>query len=271
MSGGAFEESAALPHRSVKREEIFVALRNALESLPPVYSMWEAGAVSFDRVDRWSDIDVNVDAEDGHAGEVFEAVERTLDALGGIEQKLIMPFPPDHAYEQGFYRLVRASRFLMVDLAIFKHSAPDKYLEPSIHGQPRFAFRKPGAGEAGPFDAAAHRRRMRQRLERLRARVAFFGCFVEKEIQRGNAIEAVSNYQRLYIDTLTEALRMKHQPLHFDFGVRYVHYELPSKVLARLTPLWFVADMDDLAQKAKRAERWLRTLLDELSASAGEE
>ena len=244
--------------RVLDRNEVLEAIARALEPLEFVHALWEAGAVSWGRIDRWSDIDVNVDADDDKTPEVFETVEKALTSLSRIEIKYSIPYPPSHNYAQAFYRLADASPFMFIDLAIFRHSAEDKFLEPEIHGPAVFLFNKSNVKAAGPIDRDAHVARIIERAGRLRLRYGMFGCFVEKEIRRGNSIEALGNYQRIVLDTLLEVLRMRYFPLHYSFATRYVHYELPPKVVRRFEKLSFVADMDDLRRKNRTADRWLQ-------------
>jgi hypothetical protein len=249
--------------RSVGREAVVRAVAAATEPLEGVHAAWEAGAASFGRIDAWSDIDINVDAEEGRARDIFRAVEGALSTLSPIDLKFEVPFPPDHPYEQAFYRLADAGPFLLVDLAVFKRSSPDKFLEPVIHGPAVFLFNKSGLAPP-PFDRAAFLARIRGRAGRLRMRRELFGCFIEKERRRGNTLEALANYQHILYDTLVEALRMRHGPERFDFGARYLHYELPGPVLRRLRGLAFVKDEADLWRKARRADRWLAETLEAL-------
>lgn len=243
--------------KSPGREEISTAIAQALEPMESVHALWEAGAASFDRIDKWSDIDLNVDADDDSAEEVFDSVDRTLAALAPIEVRFRVPYPPDHSYQQVFYRLKRTSKFLLIDFAVFRHSPCDKFLEPEVHGPARFLFRKESAVEIPHLDPAAHVEQIMRRVERIRMRRALFGPFVEKEIGRGNWIEAIYNYNRVILDSLLEVLRMRHLPERFGFGFRYVHYELPPAVLRRLEPLYFVRDRKDLVRKYRTADRWL--------------
>jgi hypothetical protein len=245
----------------VERAEVLLAISRALEPLDHVHALWEAGAASWGRVDRWSDIDVNVDAEDGREPDVFRAVEAALESLSRIEVRYPIPFPASHAYAQTFYRLADASPFLIVDLAVFKHSAGDKFLQSEIHGPPVFLFDKKDVKAAEPLDREAHLSRIMARIDRLRLRYEIFGGFVEKEIRRKNWIEALANYQRITLDTLLEVLRVRSYPAHFDFGVRYVHYELPPAATRRFARLSFVRDEEDLKRKSRAADRWLRSEL----------
>ena len=85
-----------------------------------------------------------------------------------------------------------------------------------------------------------------------------FSCFVEKEINRENWIEAMDLYHRVILGSLMQSLRMRYHPVHYDFGTRYVHYELPADVVRRLVDLHFVGDPSDLPGKFAEAERWFR-------------
>lgn len=251
-----------MPRTRVAREAIVEAIAGALEPLKCVHAAWEGGAASWGALDEWSDIDINVDADDGAAGGVFGAVERALEALSGIELAYPVAFPPSHDYAQRFYRVRGASRFALVDLAIFRHSAKDKFVNPVLHGTPVLIVTRGGRLGEPRWNRRAFVKTMRARLERLKARHAMFACFVEKELERGNSIEALSHYQRLLLDTLLEVLRMRYGPAHYSFGVRYVHRELPPAVARRFERLAFVKDDADLRRKARAATRWLEEAME---------
>jgi hypothetical protein len=257
MAGSTRGKAKSGRRGAVGREAIARAIAERLEPLDFVHALWEAGAASFDRIDTWSDIDLNADVDDDKIEPAFEAVEAALVSLAPIAINFRFPHPPGHSYEQAFYHLKGTSRFLLVDLALFRRSSPEKYLEPEVHGPARFLFRK----ETGPapvhLDRHAQAGRIRQRLERIRMRTTLFGPFVEKEIQRGNQIEAVYNYQKVVLDSLLEVLRMRYKPERFDFGFRYVHHELPPAVIRKLEPLYFIRNRKDLIRKHRIAERWL--------------
>jgi len=248
----------------IAREVIVGAIARALDPLGCVHAAWEAGAASRGVIDEWSDIDICVDADDGTARVVFEAVERALGKLSGIELAYPVALPPTHDYAQRFYRLRGASRFALVDLAVFRHSAKDKFLNPVLHGKPVFILERGRRVRESRWDRRAFVRSMRVRLERLKARHAMFGCFVDKELDRGNSIEALSHYQRLLLDTLLEVLRMRYWPEHHGFGVRYVHQELPAPVVRRFERLAFVKDEADLRRKTRAATRWLEAAMKEV-------
>jgi len=88
-----------------------------------------------------------------------------------------------------------------------------------------------------------------------------FNNFVQKELNRKNYLEALDLYHSLTLATLVEALRMKHNPVHYDFRMRYVHYELPENVVQKLQDLYFVNNTEDLQKKYREAIKWFHKLM----------
>jgi hypothetical protein len=244
--------------QGIGRDSIIQALVGALEPLAYVLALWEGGAVAFGRVDRWSDIDVCVDAEDERVGDVFPVAEQALITVAPIELKYDVPEASTRGYVQAFYRLKDSPKTMLVDLAVFRHSEPNKLLEPEIHGRSRFHFNKQNAVTIPALDRAAFTERIKTRLGRLALRFDMFSCFVDKEIERGNLIEAVDLYHKMILGSLIEGLRMRYHAVHYDFGTRYIHYELPAGVVQELTDLHLVAGESDLVRKLARAKQWFR-------------
>jgi predicted nucleotidyltransferase len=253
-----------MPNAKITREKIIEALVDAMEPLDYVYALWEGGAVAFGRLDRWSDIDICVDAADERVEEVFAAAEGAMTALAPVELKLDVPPASTRNYVQAFYRLQGTPKFMLVDFAVFKHSEPNKLLEPEIHGESKFHFNKRGSVEIPTLDRKAFMDRLKSSTDRLALRFDTFSCFVEKEINRGNWIEAMDLYHRVILGSLIESLRIRYHPIHFDFGTRYIHYELPGGVVQGLVDLHFVRDRSDLSGKVAEAERWFRETMREI-------
>jgi hypothetical protein len=250
--------------RAPSREEITKAIVDALEPLDYVYALWEGGAVAFGRVDEWSDIDICIDAEDDRVKDAFPVVERALQSLAPIEHKYEMQDPSLGDYVQAFYRLRGTSRFMLIDFAVFRHSAKDKLLEPEIHGDSLFHFNKGGTLVIPHLDRLQLADRLRERLGRIQQRLETFGCFVEKELNRHNDIEALDLYHRLVLGSLVEVLRIKYRPARYDFKTRYVRHDLPREVTQRLTDLYFVKDADDIRSKSVIAAEWLNQATGEI-------
>jgi len=201
--------------------------------------------------------------DDDKVDETFRTVEEALKTMSPIKQKYKPPQLPWPDIYQAFYRLEGASEYLIIDLAVLKLGSPEKFLDPEIHGNVVFYFNKNSKIKASPLDEEAFEKKLRERLERLQARFAMFSNFVQKEINRGNSLEAIDLYYNLTLATLVEALRIKHNPVHYDFKMRYVHYELPPETIKKLERLYSVRDKDDLQEKYISAVDWFhKTVLE---------
>jgi predicted nucleotidyltransferase len=239
----------------LKHDEIVHALADTLEPLDFVHSFWEGGAAATGRLDEWSDIDLYVVADENRMNDTFEAVEKALEKLSPIAQKFEAQQLPWPGVQQAFYRLAKASKYLLIDLAVLKPDAPETFLAPEIHGEAVFYFNKDNRVKTLRLDREAHVKKIRARLERLKARFSMFNVFVQKEINRGNTIEALDLYHAFTFGSLVEALRIKHTPFHYDFRTRYVHHELPKNLVEKLEQLTFVRDAKELQAKYDEATR----------------
>lgn len=245
------------PNAPPDREAIIRALTEALRPLAYVRAFWEGGAAAYHRVDAWSDLDLYVVVDDDRLPDAFPAVEGALRTLAPIERKYEVPWPAESGIAQAFYRLQGASPYLLVDLAVMKASAPDKFLEPELHG-PAVFYLNPSGLTPPALDLEAFLAKLKGRLDRLRTRFDLFAMFVDKELNRGNSLEALDAYQVMVFDPLVEVLRMRHGPFHYAFRMRYVHYEFPQDVVRRLERLAFVRDAADLEAKSAEAGAWFR-------------
>ncbi|MBD3348251.1 MAG: hypothetical protein GF400_03515 [Candidatus Eisenbacteria bacterium] len=251
-------------HR-IGRDEVVSALRRAVEPLEFALAMWEGGAAAFDRVDEWSDLDLQVLCEDGRVEDVLAAARDALEALGPLDVELRFPEPTWHGHSQVLWRLRDASPFLIVDFVVMeKGTERDRLLQPEVHGRARVHFARGDHLTVPPLDARAHAAMLRGRVARYRGISRLWQSFVRKEIERGNAVEAVSYYQSMVLRGLVELLRIRHSPLRHNFHTRYVHYELPADVSEKLETLFYVADAEEVGGKCDEAVAWADDLLDEL-------
>jgi hypothetical protein len=242
--------------KRLTRDIIIQTLVNALETLDYVHAFYEGGAAAFNRVDEWSDIDLYLVVDDEKVNEAFLAVEKALRSLSPIKQKFDVPQTGWPGVFQAFYRLEDASEYLIIDLCVLKLSSPNTFLEPEIHGNVVFYFNKYGKIKPPQFDREALIKKVHERLGRLQARFDMFNNFVQKEINRGHLLEAIDLYHGLTLATLVEALRIKHNPIHYNFKMQYIHYELPSDVIGKLEYLYFVKGAKDLQEKYREAIKW---------------
>jgi hypothetical protein len=246
------------------REGIVQTLTDTLEPLDYIHAFWEGGAAAFERVDEWSDIDLYLVVDDNKVDETFLSVEKALKSLSNIEQKYDVTHPPESGIFQAFYRLEDANDYLVIDLAVLALSSPDKFLEPEIHGDAIFFFNKSNRVKPPPLDKDALVRKLQKRFERLQSRFDMFNNFVQKKINRGNYLEAIDLYRALTLASLVEALRIKYNPVHHDFKMHYVNYELPSCIIKKLKHLYFVKDEKGLQEKYNEATEWFPEIMSEI-------
>ena len=247
----------------INRNQIIPPLVERLRTQEFVKAIWEGGAAAFNRVDEWSDIDIAVIVPDDKTKETFAIVEEELKKISTIEKLYEPAQSPWQGHEQKFYLLKNTSPFLLIDLSIFKESAPDMLLEKEIHGNSLIHYDKTGITKKFVFDELSHNKKIEKKLETLKSSFEIFDCFTEKELNRGNFIEAIGFYNAFVLRPLVELLRIKYSPEHFNFYTRYIHYELPPDAVKKLQTLFFISDPDELRSKEKTAKEWFNSLISE--------
>ena len=246
------------------KNQIVAALHTALEPLDYTHALWEGGAAAFGRVDEWSDLDILVDVDDNHLEDAVQVIEETLNQLSRIELKYQVPQPTWHGHHQLFYRLRDSSKFLLLDLVLIKHSNPNKFLQPEMHGQAVIYFDKSGVIQSAPLNQEELVSRLKDRLEALKVSFDLFQVLTIKELNRGNLIEALNFYHNFTLRPLVEVLRIPHEPTRHGFYTRYIYYDMPAEVLSKLESLFFIADGDDLWEKRQIAEDWFYETIDSI-------
>jgi len=247
------------------RKQIITTIQTELEPLDFVNALWEGGSAAFDRVDQYSDIDLQIDVADACVEHTFEAVEAALLKISPIKDKFRIPEPTWHGHSQCFYKLRDARDYLQIDCAIIKTSSTDKFVQRELHGEPSVLFDKIGVIEqAAPFDWDAHNELLRERITFLCERFERMQVYVEKEILRRHSIDVMGIFRPMTLDPIIEMLRIKHDPARYNWGLRYLHHHLSLSDQARLTDLLYVQDLHELAEKYKIAQKWFWRLADEL-------
>ncbi len=236
---------------TVTRQQLIDALQQALSALPAVRAAWLGGSDATGRTDAYSDVDCMALVQDEAVEQVFAAVSAALAALSPIERHYRIPEPAWHGHSQIFYRLQHAPPWLLVDLALLKlSSAPhNRFLETERHGVQQVLFDRDNLVQPAPFDREQHEAQIRARLPHLVARFDLFHIFVDKAAWRQDVADALGMYHAMSLRPLVELLRIRHCPDRFDYGLRYLQRDLPPELYARLEPLFFCRDLDDLLRK----------------------
>jgi len=242
--------------KKVTRQSIIALFIKTLKPLDFVHAMWEAGAAAFNRIDEWSDIDLYIVVDDECVEKVVSEIEKTVRSISEYDLTFRLPEPTWHGHSQVFYRLKKASPFLLLDTAIMKKSSKDKFLQYKIHGVPIVHFDKSGIVKDDPVDAEAFLKKLKERLEALRTTFPMFLVFALKELNRGNDMTALSFYMSYAVRPLIELLRMKYCPYHYNFHTYYIDYELPPEIVKRLRTLFFVTEPQEIRSFLREVERW---------------
>jgi hypothetical protein len=109
-----------------------------------------------------------------------------------------------------------------------------------------------------------HLAKLRDRLPDLRTKFELYQTLTEKEIQRGNHLEALAFYYAFTLRPLVEILRIQYAPLHYNFYTRYLYYELPVDVVRDLEALYFISSPQEIGARRQQAEAWFYRTLDRL-------
>lgn len=244
-------------------------VHNALAALPWTHALWEGGSAAFGRADQWSDVDLQVDVDDDKVAETFDAVEAALATVATVDLVFVVPEPAWHGHSQRFYRFADAPPWLMLDLCVIRHRNPGKFIEPELHGHARVLFDRAGLfHRPPPVDRNAMEQQARAKLAAVTVRFELFQPFVTKEVWREHPLDAWHFYQGLTLAPLITLLRMKHDPLRYDWSARYLHHLLPKAGAEKLTRLSYVGSPAELPARQTEAIAWFRELATELKARA---
>ena len=247
------------------RSTIIDTLHATLAAAPFAHAAWLAGSDATGRTDRWSDIDLSTVVDDEHVEDAFGLVERTLEALSPIEIRLRIPQPTWHGFDQAFYRLRDVEPTLMVDYSVMRLSNPQRFLEPERHGTPQILFDRGKIVQPATLDRAALAQRMRARLADLRERFPLFQNLVTKAVHRGSLVEAATSYQMITLRPLVDALRIRYVPERFDFGTRYLQFDLPAGTYSMIEWLATPSDGAGILERQAEAVRLFEETVDDIT------
>lgn len=246
------------------REAILQSLRSELGSSDQVLAFWEAGSRAMGRADDLSDLDLMAIVADGAVEAVQQRVEGALERVAPIDLRFLVPQPAWHGHWQAFYRLEGVSPLLLVDICLMERKSQNWFLEPEMHGQAALFFDKEGLVRPEPTPALPFAERLAKRLPLLEVYTEMFHRFVDKELDRGRVVDALSYYQGMIMPRVLEALRMRHAPWRYNFGMRYLNDDLPPVLYEQVRSLVYVAGPEELPAKKEQALALLRATLAEL-------
>ena len=247
------------------RDLIATRVSAALQPIPGVLAGWEGGSAAFGAVDAYSDIDLTYLVDDNASLEsLYAAAEKALESVS--------PIVASHRPARGrYYSLRDGGEFFLVDLIFVRVGDDEDFLDPERHGRIIPLFDKKDWLQPKPRNAAALDIKRDRRFRELQTWFPMSQIFVRKAILRGQHVEALNAYWICTLKPLAELLRMRHCPVRWDFGVRYLEQDLPTDICDRLRELAFVTDDEDLQTKFDISTGWGLALLQELASGMGNE
>jgi len=226
-----------------------------IRSHPQILAAWEGGSAATGTRDQYSDIDLNILSE-LPPQEVLDLLEESLQPLGVMHTwQPSKPFWP--GLMQRVIVLKDSPKHFSVDAGVFAHTATDllrDFLEVERHGNQVVYFDKVGKINPGHTDPVALFKRQQERVEEIAQAFPIFKTLVLKEIDRGQAIDALAFYQNGLVRPLVEVLGMIHRPYKYDFNLRYLHKHFPPELQQLIMDLNFVGNFADLPAKILKAD-----------------
>ena len=231
---------------------------------PDVHCVWVGGSAATGGWDQWSDLDVVVLTGGGAS---VAAYERLLAAARDR-------FFPDHVWElpeatwpDGRQCFVnpqpRAGRLdeptRIVDLAVLDVTDARRVIDVRRHGTPLVLHDPGGLVELRHDDPAVLEAGAAEAVDQIRQRFATAEWLVNRATARGQLPEAVALYLRFGLMPLVQLLRVEHCPWRHDYGLRYLHTDLPPDVAARITAL--LPGADRLTELSAECFGWQAELL----------
>lgn len=246
-------------------------LRRQGEDDPDVLVAWVGGSAATGGYDEWSDLDVELLCTPGTHDATYDRLLARVRADFELDHIWELPKSawPDgrqcfvnHQHRAG--ALEAPTR--IVDLHISSLSDAHRIVDVRRHGTPIVVHDPDGLVELRHEVPVAIHQACAERTDQLRQRRATAEWLVNRAIRRRQMPEAVSLYLTFALGGLVRLLRIKHCPWRHDFGLRYVHTDLPADVAARVDALVPGSDGRSLAELSASCFRWTDELLEETSA-----
>ncbi len=231
---------------------------------PDIKVVWVGGSAATGGYDEWSDLDIDLLCTPGHAAAVHDRLLERIHRDFDVDHVWRLPDATWPDGRQSFVNhqarpgaLTEPTR--MVDLHVSDLSDAHRFVDVRRHGTPIVVHDPEGLLELRHDDEAALLAAIDEAVEQVRQRRATAEWLVSRALRRGHEPEAVALYLRFALAPLVQLLRAEHCPWRHDFGLRYLHTDLPTDVAQRVYAL--VPGKGDLAEQSAQCFAWTDELL----------
>lgn len=232
-------------------------LKEVMEQDAIIHAMWIAGSVAEGYEDELSDIDLWLDIDDGQDEAIFDAIERFLRSKGELDVTYREDMHPPFTHK--VYHLAHMNPYHFIEITLHSHSHNYEFTE-GIR-KVKVLFDKDETVKLKPLDGAGHIQMLQDRKHYLTEKIKLGELSVEKEIKRGQFMDALHNYQFWLVEPVIELARIKYVPLKISYGLKHGSRDLPVDMVRAIESLYMIASLEDLRNKIKE----VTTLADKLS------
>lgn len=217
-------------------------LREQGESDPDVLVVWVGGSAATGGWDEWSDLDIDLLCTPGESSAVHDRLLARAHERFDVHQVWRLPLSTWPDGRQSFVDLqphagALAEPTRIIDLHVSDLSDAHRHVDVRRHGTPVVVHDPDGLLVLRPDDQAGLDAAIAEAVDQVRQRRSVAEWLVNRAVARGQLPEATALYQRFALEPLVRLLRVQHCPWRHDFGVRYLHTDLPADVADRLYAL----------------------------------
>lgn len=217
-------------------------LRERGEDDPDIRVAWVGGSAATGGWDEWSDLDVEVLCTPGESSAVHDRLLKEARARFTIDHVWELPLAAWPDGRQCFVNLHHrpgrlAEPTQIIDLHLSDLTDAHRHVDVRRHGTPIVVFDPDGLLVLRHDDPAAIDEAVTEAVDQARQRRATAEWLVNRAIARGQLPEAIDLYLRFGLGVVVRLLRVRHCPWRHDYGLRYLHTDLPAEVAARVDTL----------------------------------
>jgi predicted nucleotidyltransferase len=235
----------------LQRQQILTQLQTQLEADKTVHALWLEGSDGTGSSDQFSDLDINVDVEDGQELVMLEKIQAMLRTLAPLDIVSDISKPNEDLWFQVFH-LQGTSKHLLIDVVIQRHSRQFSFSRDNAAETPIVLFDKTGVIQFHDTDKAALAKQLASEVAHYAAKIAQ-SSRVEKYIRRGQFLEALLYYQKYVLESVVGIARVIYTPFNTDYHLVRISKQMPAAVVSQLTNLYQISSLAEIETKLPKA------------------
>ncbi len=240
------------------RHTILRHLQAKLESDEHVYAMWLEGSDGTGTSDEFSDLDINVDVEDGYEIVALTNIKKFLEDLGKLDSISVITRPNEDLWFQVFH-IATTSPYLLIDVNIQRHSRDFSFYRENKAEIPVVLFDKANVIQFKNVDSEEQSQHMQAEMQLYVSRIEQTSR-IEKYLKRGKFLEAFAYYQRYVLESVVGLARILHTPLNTSYNLVSISKQLPLDIVKKIEYLYQISSLKDIEDKLPIAIRLFRDL-----------